>query len=192
MRRDAYIPSSPLPQLPPLVPSRHARLRMPCELCLNGSTLNAVRHRCYRGSYRSASVAWMVSCIGGCGLQSKVDRFIALTVRPVRLRTRRASGGADRRQARRHADPTEYMDLGLSDLKSRSGTTRCSSAVSASRRVSPRCCARGGRSRCRCGSRDQSVQHARRPGSARRDAGITISATSRPDVYGNFFTRTSS
>jgi glycosyltransferase involved in cell wall biosynthesis len=53
----------------------------PCELCLSGSTLNAVRYRCYRDSYAgSAAVAWMVSLHRYLmTFQRKVDRFITLT-----------------------------------------------------------------------------------------------------------------
>jgi glycosyltransferase involved in cell wall biosynthesis len=53
----------------------------PCELCLKGSTFNAVRYRCYRDSYvGSAAVAWMVSLHRYLmTFQRKVDRFITLT-----------------------------------------------------------------------------------------------------------------
>jgi glycosyltransferase involved in cell wall biosynthesis len=53
----------------------------PCELCVTGSTLSAIRYRCYRDSYAgSAAVAWMVSVHRRLmTFQRKVDRFIALT-----------------------------------------------------------------------------------------------------------------
>jgi glycosyltransferase involved in cell wall biosynthesis len=53
----------------------------PCELCITGSTLNAVRHRCYRDSYPgSLAVAWMVGLHRSLRtFRRKVDRFIALS-----------------------------------------------------------------------------------------------------------------
>ena len=53
----------------------------PCELCLTGSTLNAVRYRCYRDSTAgSAAVAWMVGLHRSLRtFRRKVDRFIALS-----------------------------------------------------------------------------------------------------------------
>lgn len=53
----------------------------PCEDCLNGTTFNAVRHRCYRSSrIGSAVVASMIAYHRHAGTwQNKVSRFIALT-----------------------------------------------------------------------------------------------------------------
>jgi glycosyltransferase involved in cell wall biosynthesis len=53
----------------------------PCEDCLHGSTLNAVRHRCYRSSQMgSAVVASMIAYHQRVGTwRHKVSRFIALT-----------------------------------------------------------------------------------------------------------------
>ncbi len=53
----------------------------PCELCLSGSALNAVRYRCYRDSLAgSAAVAWMVGLHRSLHtFRRKVDRFIALS-----------------------------------------------------------------------------------------------------------------
>jgi glycosyltransferase involved in cell wall biosynthesis len=52
-----------------------------CELCVTGSTVNAVRYRCYRDSYPgSAAVAWMVGLHRYLRtFERQVDRFIALT-----------------------------------------------------------------------------------------------------------------
>jgi len=53
----------------------------PCELCITGSTANAVRYRCYRDSYPgSAAVAWMVGLHRYLRtFERQIDRFIALT-----------------------------------------------------------------------------------------------------------------
>lgn len=53
----------------------------PCDLCVTGSVLNAIRYRCYRHSYPgSAAVAYMVSVHRHLmTFQRKIDRFIALT-----------------------------------------------------------------------------------------------------------------
>ncbi|MDP4025281.1 glycosyltransferase family 4 protein [Methylobacterium sp. NEAU 140] len=53
----------------------------PCELCLGGSVLHAVRHRCYRGStVGSLAVARMIARHRRLGTwRCDVDRFIALT-----------------------------------------------------------------------------------------------------------------
>lgn len=52
-----------------------------CDLCLTSSPLNAIRHRCYRGSYAgSAAVAWMVSVHRHRStFQRLVNRFITLS-----------------------------------------------------------------------------------------------------------------
>ena len=53
----------------------------PCELCVTGSTVNAIRYRCYRDSYAgSAAVAWMVGLHRYLHtFERQIDRFIALT-----------------------------------------------------------------------------------------------------------------
>jgi glycosyltransferase involved in cell wall biosynthesis len=57
------------------------RAGQPCELCVEGSALNAVAHRCYRGSFLgSAATAHMIArhkCERTW--QRHVDRFIALS-----------------------------------------------------------------------------------------------------------------
>lgn len=101
-----------------------SRLGRPCELCLDGSTMHAVRHRCYRGSYPgSASVAWMVSLHRKMRtFPTKVDRFIALTefARSVFVR---AGFPEEQIFVKPDAtpDPTQFMDLDFDAQQSRSG-----------------------------------------------------------------------
>ena len=57
------------------------RAGQPCELCVNGSALSAVAHRCYRGSFLgSAATAHMIARHKRERTwQRHVDRFIALS-----------------------------------------------------------------------------------------------------------------